>query len=295
MDINYTIIIPHKDIPQLLQRCLASIPQREDVQVIVVDDDSDPAKVDFVHFPGLDRSDVECYFTKEGKGAGYARNVGLKHARGKWLLFADADDFFHHGLLESLDKWVNSERDIIYLGCDSVMNDTLKPTASRIYDVRSMSRENLFSPGWHVPWGKMLRSDLINDHHILFDEVKYANDAMFSCLCEYYAGENIDKCNSLIYCSTVRVDSLVYCKEHNNQITRLMVMISVNKRIRKWNLKCQYKDTFSYLDREKVGKRDYRRMLIYYLTHECFQVLFRDFIIVAKFHLRRIKKIKLCN
>lgn len=50
-NINYSIIIPHKNIPQLLQRCLDSIPIRDDVQVIVVDDNSDTDKVNFDNFP----------------------------------------------------------------------------------------------------------------------------------------------------------------------------------------------------------------------------------------------------
>ena len=54
--INYSIIIPHKNIPNLLQRCLDSIPNREDVQIIVVDDNSDPNIVDFDKFPGLNLS-----------------------------------------------------------------------------------------------------------------------------------------------------------------------------------------------------------------------------------------------
>ena len=65
--INYSIIIPHKNIPNLLQRCLDSIPNREDVQIIVVDDNSDPNIVDFDKFPGLNRSNVEVIFTKEGE------------------------------------------------------------------------------------------------------------------------------------------------------------------------------------------------------------------------------------
>lgn len=72
MEILYSIIIPHKDIPCLLQRCLDSIPSRDDVQIIVADDDSSPDVVDFAHFPGSDRADVEILFTKEGRGAGYA-------------------------------------------------------------------------------------------------------------------------------------------------------------------------------------------------------------------------------
>lgn len=38
---RYSIIIPHHNIPDLLQRCLSSIPQRNDLQVIVIDDKSD--------------------------------------------------------------------------------------------------------------------------------------------------------------------------------------------------------------------------------------------------------------
>jgi cellulose synthase/poly-beta-1,6-N-acetylglucosamine synthase-like glycosyltransferase len=62
--INYSIIIPHKNIPQLLQRCLDSIPRREDVQIIVVDDNSDANKVDFANFPGLNDPYVEVVFVK---------------------------------------------------------------------------------------------------------------------------------------------------------------------------------------------------------------------------------------
>ncbi|MCS2966676.1 glycosyltransferase family 2 protein [Bacteroides ovatus] len=92
---NFTFIIPHKNIPSLLQRCIDSIPQREDVHIVVVDDNSDSCQVDFSHFPGLNNPFVEVIFTKEGYGAGYARNVGLKQVQSKWVLFADADDFFY--------------------------------------------------------------------------------------------------------------------------------------------------------------------------------------------------------
>ncbi|MDR2475404.1 MAG: glycosyltransferase family 2 protein, partial [Bacteroidales bacterium] len=40
MTFNYSIIIPHKDIPDLLRRCLDSIPYRNDLQIIIVDDNS---------------------------------------------------------------------------------------------------------------------------------------------------------------------------------------------------------------------------------------------------------------
>ncbi len=46
------------------------------------------------HFPRWKGQRYEYYLTKEGKGAGYARNIALDYALGEWLVFADADDFF---------------------------------------------------------------------------------------------------------------------------------------------------------------------------------------------------------
>ena len=52
-----------------MQRCLASIPQRDDIQVIIVDDNSNEGVVDLNHFAGYSRKNTEIYLTKEGKGA----------------------------------------------------------------------------------------------------------------------------------------------------------------------------------------------------------------------------------
>jgi len=48
MQTNYSFIIPHKNCPDLLQRCVDSIPERDDVQVIVVDDNSDEGKKNYL-------------------------------------------------------------------------------------------------------------------------------------------------------------------------------------------------------------------------------------------------------
>ena len=93
MDIMYSVIIPHKNIPKLLERCLQSIPSRNDIQIIVVDDCSDKdviCKVERL----CSLYNTLLIKTTEGKGAGYVRNIGLTRAIGKWVLFADADDFF---------------------------------------------------------------------------------------------------------------------------------------------------------------------------------------------------------
>ena len=300
MDINYTIIIPHKDIPDLLQRCLDSIPQRADVQVVVVDDNSDPDKVDFANFPGSDRADVECCFPKEGKGAGYARNVGLRHACGKWLLFADADDFFHPNLLEILDRWKDSTRDIIYFETDSVDSDTLEPIPPRLSlhpsaMVREeMVREEMVNRAlWVVPWGKMIRAELVRKHDILFEEVCWSNDVMFSTLCSYYAGKNVDICSDLLYCATDRRNSLwtgVRSEEHI--MCRLGVTLRAERFAYKHHLSLHRLPSgisLSFLhvsQMRELGKKAHRRAKIHYLKHACLHVLINDFIAVLKFRIK---------
>lgn len=67
MQVKYSIIIPSHNHPELLSRCLNSIPDIADIQVIVIDDNSNPKKVCFEQYPGLERAFTEVVFTKEGK------------------------------------------------------------------------------------------------------------------------------------------------------------------------------------------------------------------------------------
>ena len=90
--INFSIIIPHHNTPELLKACVDSIPIRDDLQIIIVDDNSDKSVVDFNNFPGVACKNLEVVLSQKGRGAGWARNEGLKYAQGKWILFADSDD-----------------------------------------------------------------------------------------------------------------------------------------------------------------------------------------------------------
>ena len=107
-----SLIIPNRNCLDLLERCLDSVPRRDDIQIIVVDDASDPKVVDFEKYRSLADEHVEIIFTTEGLGAGYARNVGLRHAHGKWLMFLDSDDFLLPSALDLIDRYSASESDI---------------------------------------------------------------------------------------------------------------------------------------------------------------------------------------
>ena len=228
---TYTIIIPHRNIPKLLQRCLDSIPQREDLHVIVVDDNSDADKVDFNLFPGYDRNDVELIFTKEGKGAGYARNVGLEHANSEKVLFADADDFFNYCINDILDEYKKDDSDIVFFDIISINSDTY------IHYVRGKLLNTIIEDNYKkdpklaimqlkydqgAPWCKLIRKSLIDEHKIKFDETIIHNDTHFSYLIGFHSSKVLVDSRALMSI-TYRQESITYTLSEEKILTRMKV------------------------------------------------------------------------
>lgn len=228
--INFSIIIPHKNIPDLLQRCLGSIPVRDDVQVIVVDDNSDAEKVDFEHFPQWEGEHYEYYLTKEGKGAGYARNVGLKHANGEWVLFADADDYYFTENLNTLFELQLPESSVVVWkskrkmlgGNDEYVGENLEADEN-IGFVTFQTPEKLYSE-YTMPWTRLVRKRHIETNNIFFEEVQYSNDEMFSAR----LGASVlsyDYVDLLVYCQECRQESLKESPSLDNYLCRWNVWL----------------------------------------------------------------------
>jgi len=213
--INFTVIIPHKNVPLLLDRLINSIPIRDDLEVIVVDDGSDEDVVKFLNHKIGNRVNISVIFNKESQGAGYARNCAIPLAKGKWILFADSDDFFNEGFGDFLSEYVGSDADVIYFNANSVDNDTLEPSSRvdhlhEFIDEYKRNREHgelILRYLFTEPWCKMVKQDLIQVNNILFEESRIRNDVRFSYLVGYYAKKiNVDY--RQLYCVTTRRNSL---------------------------------------------------------------------------------------
>ena len=184
----FTFIIPHYNVPELLVRCLASIPEREDVQVLVIDDGSPDIDSYPDLYPKLFRNGVTWIRGDHG-GAGHARNLGLQKADGKWLLFADSDDFYTEELSDFLDENADASEDIIFFRNKCVLSEHPEREARRDqwldavferYAVSGNPDELRFTHC--TPWGKMIRRSVVEAHRIRFDELPYCNDMYFSVL-----------------------------------------------------------------------------------------------------------------
>lgn len=178
----YNIIIPHQNCPELLSRCLDSIPQREDLHIIVVDDNSDVDKK-----PHIDRPDVELVLMEEeqAKGAGRARNIGLDRANGKWILFADSDDYYSDFFPHFLDKYANDDiTDIVYFNADMVgdkgtCKSLIMGKYIKNYILGNKNAEMALRYGFWNSWSRMVKRSLVENNGIKFEETPVGNDLLF--------------------------------------------------------------------------------------------------------------------
>lgn len=211
MQTRYSIIIPHYHTPQLLSRCLRSIPQRPDVEVLVVDDCSPEVDALKTLCPELLRDDVTLLTTPQGGSAGRARNVGIDHARGEWCLFADADDYYVEGFLDVLDRQladVAGTLDILYY---NVAGEGKRARLHRqIFDLYVAHHDDT-EVRYHIwaPWNKVIARRLIVSHQLRFEEVRVGNDALF-CLHASRAASRYRIISDCLYCLCDNDGSLTF-------------------------------------------------------------------------------------
>lgn len=205
----FSVIIPHYNSVFLLKHLISSIPVEASIQLIVVDDKSTEDVTEAERLVTA-RGGLFLYNVTGKKGAGTCRNIGLEHADGKWLVFADADDFFLKNAFEIMKEHANSDADIIHFIPTSKNLKTMKTDTRHLWCEKLVRRylddpieENEMALRYRciVPWSKMIRHSMVKDAGILFDEVIVSNDVMFSVKCGHYA-KCVEACAEKIYCVT---------------------------------------------------------------------------------------------
>ena len=102
-DVKVSVIIPVYNAHEFLPEAIKSISAQTftDFEVIFVDDGSTDRSLDIIK-EFKERDARARIVTENNAGPAAARNRGLARARGKYVIFLDADDFYEPPLIESL-------------------------------------------------------------------------------------------------------------------------------------------------------------------------------------------------
>jgi glycosyltransferase involved in cell wall biosynthesis len=234
MKMMLSIIIPHFNGSQLIEKLLASIPNDKNIQTIIVDD-----KSELFHLKAIEllksKYDFEFYQNDKIKSSGLCRNIGIQKAKGKWIIFADSDDYFIDGFYNTLINYFDSKNDIIFFTPTSRYIDSGK-FANRHLSFQKIIRNYLLDKSkknelmlrynFISPWSKMIKKEFLDIHNIRFDEGPIgAEDVMLSTQIGYFM-KIFDVCDHAIYCRIVRYGSITRVFNEDQFNIRLHARVS---------------------------------------------------------------------
>ncbi|MBQ3089400.1 MAG: glycosyltransferase [Oscillospiraceae bacterium] len=190
--IRVSVIMPVYNAERYLHQTLNSLLIRNEVQfeMICVDDGSTDRSLEILREYEAKDSRVRV-FTQANAGAGAARNYGMQFARGEYLSFLDADDFFDSDMLRrAYDEAHTKGTEITAFRCDQYIESTgqfqsmgytvnmdLLP-ARKIFAGQDIP-QNIFKAfvGW--AWDKLFLADFVRENGLRFQEQRTTNDMLF--------------------------------------------------------------------------------------------------------------------
>jgi glycosyltransferase involved in cell wall biosynthesis len=227
---DYSIIIPHKDSLHFLPKLFSTLPNSDKVEILLVDNSIVPISKVSVK---TDKDFILLYSSPE-RGAGGARNVGIDHALGKWIIFVDADDFLAPDAFDTYYSCFNSDSEVIYFGMDGIYLDTGERSSrgdsyTQLVNgyINGNKSELDLRLGFLSPCAKMVSHGLINRHHLRFDEVLASNDVFFSLTTGFNA-KKVSAIDKITYIATVSKGSLTKRQDFEVLKSRFEVALRVN-------------------------------------------------------------------
>lgn len=180
-----SIIIPVYNGEKTIERCLLSIINQSSKmieEIIVVDDGSIDRTSDIIR--SLIEKDARIHLIqKKNGGVSSARNTGIHHAHGEYLMFVDGDDKIKKDLVENLIKSIDVY-DMAIAGIELHQDSQISNIGINavLSDKSVMEKYGREVPGLLIngPWSKLYRRSIIEKNKLLFDEtLSLGEDTVF--------------------------------------------------------------------------------------------------------------------
>lgn len=194
-----SVIVPVYESEKYLDRCVQSILNQtyQDFELILVDDgspDNSPLLCD-----KWAENDSRVYVIhKENGGASSARNAGLKIAKGRWIAFADSDDWLDRTALKTLYDLANQYNVPMAIGGMRVVQKYTDASIVMKQNAKVLSNADLMSrffrlngePDTHSVCGTIIQRDILDGYTFIEGKM---NEDVEAC---YYLAR---KCEAAVY------------------------------------------------------------------------------------------------
>lgn len=288
-----SIIVPVYNVENIINNCLNNLLNQtySNIEIILVDDGSKDDSLIMCKKRAKEDKRVKVYSKKNG-GPSSARNLGLKKAKGDYLIFVDSDDYLHQNAIELM---VNSikDNDVLICNYNYLIGDNIKANKNFVMDKFDFIEFVTFNDCWE-PWGKLFKTEVIKKK---FNEKYYiAEDLLFW----FENSKNIKKYNFInipIYDYYINPNSLMH---GNNNLEKLFSSLDLfdcilqesNSKIVKDKIKYMYFCTvYNLLNKslDDIYLKKFKNYLKDILTSNYISIKFKVKSI-AKFIILKVKR-----
>lgn len=191
--IKVSVVIPVYNGKTAFARCLDELIHQtlKEIEIICVDDGSTEEETKKI-LERYEKKDSRIrVIHQENQGAGVARNNGLAQAKGEYLSFLDADDFFEEDMLEKAYLACEAKKAEIGIFRGDRWDDVERKTIPMNYALRMemLPQENPFT--WHEikdnvftfvvgwAWDKLYLREFVEREGLCFQNTRTSNDLFF--------------------------------------------------------------------------------------------------------------------
>lgn len=181
--IFFSVIIPVFNKEKYIKATLESVLQQtfQGFEIIVINDGStDNSESEVLKF---DSSKIK-YFKTENKGVSSARNFGITQAKGKYIAFLDADDYWYPYFLDEIYNYIQRfpEQKVFSLGLEIEFKNNIFTSVYSITKTGNFEIVNYFDAS--------MKQSVISISASVFEKSIFDESGVFNE--KYQAGEDTD-------------------------------------------------------------------------------------------------------
>lgn len=187
-DIRLSVVIPMYQKEKVIARCLDSVLEQtlQGLEVLVVDDGSSDNGYQIVQ-EYMEKFSRIFLFRQQNRGAGMARDTGIRHAHGKYIIFLDADDTVPYDAYQKMYDFIEKKKADVVVGNLRLNTDSADFGHTHGLEDMFISYQKKNCAGqYKIPLqtpsvcNKMIRLSLIKDAGLHFSQARLAEDLEFS-------------------------------------------------------------------------------------------------------------------
>lgn len=185
---SISVIVPIWNTEKYLHRCLTSLVNqtKKDIEIVCVNDGSSDSSLDIMKEFAAKDSRIKVV-DKKNQGVAVARNVGLKNASGKYIMWCDSDDEYLPETCEKMYSAIEAHKVDMAVCAIRVINDNVDSKLTG--DIEDYVRLK-FSGKQSVNWNlivhtdvslpsKIMKKSLIDKYGMHFPDGLHFEDAYF--------------------------------------------------------------------------------------------------------------------